>query len=134
MSAFQSHALDAIAFQLVAALEQYDEATGTMIAAWPDLEHYRSVSEQIEKIRMYSSALPDARVQWVELLIAHSELVHFLWRAQYGDSKAAREQIESVRDHHGDAIAALRNRCLRVIARSQQHGGGERLRPPPESA
>jgi hypothetical protein len=69
--------------------------------------------------------LPEIRVQWVELLIAHAELVHFLWRAQYGETQAAREQIDHVRDHHADAIKALRNRCLRVIARSHhQRGGG----------
>jgi hypothetical protein len=120
MSAIQSNALDAIAFQLAAALEQYDSDTAAMIESWPDLDRYRSVSDQIEKIRMYSSALPELRVQWVELLIAHAELVHFLWRVQHGDRQAAREQIGSVRDHHADAVVALRNRCIRLMARSHR--------------
>jgi hypothetical protein len=123
MSAHQASALDAIAFQLAAALETYDEETAAMMAAWPDLERYRAVSEQIERIRLFSSALPDVRVQWVELLIAHAELIHFLWREQYGDGQAAREQIASVREHHSDAIAALRARCLRLVARNQPRAG-----------
>jgi hypothetical protein len=122
MSAAQSNALDAIGFQLVAALEQYESDVTVMIATWPDLERYREVSEQVEKIRMYCSVLQDVRVQWVELLIAHSELVHFLWRAQYGRGGGAREHIDSVRAHHADAITALRNRCLRVMARPRPPG------------
>jgi hypothetical protein len=116
MSASDSHALDAVALQLRDALEQYDRETGDMIAGWPDLERYRAVSDQVEKIRMYSAALPELRVQWGELLIAHAELVHFLWKAQYGDPPAIDPYIASVRDHHSDAIAALRSRCTRLVA------------------
>jgi hypothetical protein len=117
MSANAANALDAIALQLVTALERYAQDTGRMIANWPDLELYRSVSEQIETIRMYAAALPDARVQWVELLIAHSELVHLLWRVQYGEGKAMPDTLQA-RLHHTDALAAMRNRCLRVVAAS----------------
>jgi hypothetical protein len=117
MSAHPANALDAIALQLVMALERYAQDTGRMIASWPDLELYRSVSDQIETIRMYAAALPDARVQWVELLIAHSELVHLLWRVQYGQGKAMADTLEA-RLHHTDALAAMRNRCLRVVAAS----------------
>jgi hypothetical protein len=120
MSAAPTEAFDAIALQLVGALEQYAGDTAAMILAWPDMDRYRDVSEQVEKIRMYSSALPDLRVQWVELLIAHSELVHLLWRAQYADDVHSRAEIARVREHHTDAVAALRNRCLRVVTRPPQ--------------
>jgi hypothetical protein len=88
-----------------------------MIAGWPDLERYRSVSGQIEQIRMYAAALPDARVQWVELLIAHAELVHLLWRVQYGETGLAMSDTLDARLHHTDAVAALRHRCQRLMAR-----------------
>lgn len=126
MSAVSSQARDAVALQLLAALEQYDADSGTMIAAWPDLERYRAVSDQVEMIRMYCSALPDVAVQWVELLIAHAELVHVLWRAQYGFARPAgsgpeqegpEAQLAAVRERHADAIAALRGRCIRSMAR-----------------
>ena len=113
MSAHPTNALDAIALQVVAALEVYAEDTAQMIGNWPDLERYRSVSEQIETIRMYVAALPDARVQWVELLIAHSELVHRLWRVQYGAGIDMSDTLEA-RLRHTDAVAAMRNRCLRM--------------------
>jgi hypothetical protein len=123
MSAHSTNVLDAIALQLVAALERYATDTAQMVANWPDFERYRSVSEQIEQIRMYASALPEARVQWVELLIAHSELVHLLWRVQYGSGLTMVETVD-VRVHHTDAVAALRNRCLRVVAEPRRQAAG----------
>ena len=117
MSASQGQARDAVALQLATALEKYDAATGAMVAGWPNLERYQEVSAQVETIRMYCNGLPELRVQWVELLIAHSELVHFLWRVQYGDQEAARAEIGGVREHHSDCVAALRKRCLRYLAR-----------------
>ena len=125
MSAHPTQAFDAIALQLVSALERYAADTAQMVADWPDFERYRSVSEQIEQIRMYASSLPEARVQWVELLIAHAELIHFLWRTQYGANRDALERIVAVRDHHADCIAALRNRCLRVAGRGACRPPGE---------
>ena len=116
MSASESHALDAIAFQLVAALDAYERDVGRMLSAWPDPELYRTVSEQVDQIRMYSSALPETRVQWVEVLIAHAELVHGLWRAQGdGPGEEARARMAAVRERHAAAVAALRQRCLRAL-------------------
>lgn len=120
MSAPQSEALDAVAFELVAALEKYDRDAGRMVEAWPDLDLYREVSDGIERIRTYCGAIAEVSVQWVELLVAHSELVHSLWRLQYGDGNATREQLVPVREHHGNAVAALRARCLRLLVPSRQ--------------
>ena len=120
MSASQAPALDAIAFQLLAALEKYDRDVAAMLESWPDLELYHAASKQIDEVRMYSSSLHDVRVQWVELLINHAELVHCLWRVEYGSQQVAREKAAEIREHHADAIAALRNRCLRVISWSSQ--------------
>lgn len=119
MSAPPTDALEAIALQMVAALEHYAADTAQMIAGWPDLERYRSVSDQIERIRMYASTLPEARVQWVELLIAHSELVHLLWRVQYGQLGMDMADTFDARVRHTDALAALRNRCQRIAAQAQ---------------
>ena len=113
MSAPEKSVLDAISLQLVNALERYATDIGQMVAHWPDMERYREVSNQIEQIRLYASVLPEARVQWVELLIAHAELVHLLWRVQYGKGGVTMDDTLHVRLHHTDALAALRSRCLR---------------------
>ena len=89
--------------------------TARMIEGWPDLDLYRDVSAQVDRIRLYSSSLQTARVQWVELLIAHAELVHVLWRGQYGGGQVEAGKLQAVRDHHANCIVALRESCLRSI-------------------
>ena len=84
MSASHRPALPVIAEQLSSALQHYDETISDMIEAWPDPERYHDVSLQIDEIRMYCSALDETRVQWVELLISHAEMIHLLWLSQYG--------------------------------------------------
>jgi hypothetical protein len=126
MSASEAPALDAIAMQLVAALDAYELDTATMIAAWPDLDHYAEVSEKVETIRMYCAALPEVSVPWVELLIAHAELIHHLWRVQYALVKVegAGDHLATVRERHAVAIVALRNRCLRAVGKPQRQAFG----------
>ena len=119
MSVPQDAAFDAIACQLIAALERYEQDSGRMIAAWPDLEAYGEASDTIERIRMYAGALPEVRVQWVELLIAHADLVHSLWRVQYRGEGEVASGLAQLRDHHSDCVAALRQRCLRILARQR---------------
>jgi hypothetical protein len=119
MTASAAPVLDAIAFQLVAALEQYDQDAEKLIRTWLDMDLYREVSQQIDCIRMYSSSLPEAQVQWVELSIVHAELVHCLWRSEYGaPGQPGCQPLADVRERHADCTAALRNRCLRLINRS----------------
>jgi hypothetical protein len=115
MSASHAPALDAIAFQLAAALEEYEHAADAMVNEWPDQDRYRTVSSQIETIRMYTSALPELRVPWVELLISHAELVHMLWKGHYGGGFP--EPLEAVCERHSYAMASLRSRCMRLLER-----------------
>lgn len=124
MSASGSPELDAIAFQLVAALEKYDEDAGRMVDTWLDMELYRSVSDQIEQIRLYSAALPRLSVPWVELLIAHAELVHSLWRLRFQHVEADRVRLEEVRARHSHCVAVLRSRCVRLLTAETSGQGG----------
>lgn len=118
MSASHAPALDAIAFQLAAALEKYDQDVTVMLETWLDMDCYHAVSEQIERIRMYSAALSVLSVHWVELLIAHAELVHSLWRLPFQEVDADRERLQQVRERHARCIESLRTRCLRLLART----------------
>ena len=120
MSASQAPALDAIAFQLAAALEQYDQDVTAMVDTWLDMDLYHQVSAQVERIRMYSAALPALSVHWVELLIAHAELVHSLWRLRFQEVEADRARLQQVRERHARCIASLRMRCLRLLARGDE--------------
>ncbi|HET8748176.1 MAG TPA: hypothetical protein VFM98_21440 [Ramlibacter sp.] len=116
MSAYEAPALDAMAFQLASALEQYDRDAARMVETWLDMEMYEQVSEEIEQIRMFCAPLPQLSVPWAELLIAHAELVHSLWRLRFRELESDRVQLAEVRARHGACIGALRARCLRMLA------------------
>ena len=113
MSARQAQAFDAIAFQLVAALERYESSAAAMVAGWMDMELYRTCGREIEEIRRYSAALPQLSVAWVELLIAHAELVQTLWRN--GQPGSDPKRLNDVLVHHKTCIQLLRGRALRHL-------------------
>jgi hypothetical protein len=116
MSASHAPALDAISLQLVATLERYERDSAVMVDTWLDMELYQRVSEQVEQIRMYCALLPQLSVQWVELLIAHAELVHSLWRLRFQEVAADRTQLQELRERHARCATALKMRCLRQLA------------------
>jgi len=120
MSGSQALALDAVALQLRAALDQYEADVNGMVDEWLDMERYHAVSEQIERIRQYSAALPALRVQWMELLIAHAELVHSLWRRRFQEVDADRQLLAQSRERHARCVQSLRERCLRMAARGPE--------------
>jgi hypothetical protein len=116
MSAFQSRALDSIAFQLAAALDEYDVKFDALMKAWPDMDLYHEASGGIDALRMYSAALPQLSVQYVSLLIAHAELVHCLW--QQSEGRGTGDALLQAKEDHRLAITVLRRRCLRLLAGS----------------
>jgi len=117
MTASHAPILDAVAFQLAAALERYESDVARMMDTWLDMDLYRDVSRQVEEIRMYSAALPQLSVAWVEVLIAHAELIHHMWRAQHARPAPGHEDFDAVLQRHGDAVKRLHDGCLRLLAR-----------------
>jgi hypothetical protein len=118
MSAFDYQALDAIASQLVNTLERYEADTDALVRGWPDMDRYRTVSEQIDQIRLYCTGLPTVSVQFVGLLIAHAELIHCLWKKT--NSPAASNEIGSALDQHRNGIADLRAKAERLLGTPAQ--------------
>lgn len=121
MSASDAPARDAIAFQLAMALDRYQQDVEAMVASWLDMDLYGQVSDEVEEIRGYCAALmPDVSVHWVELLIAHAELVHSLWRLRFREDSMDGERLREVRARHDGCVASLRARCLRLLANSHR--------------
>jgi hypothetical protein len=118
MSAFEAPAVDAIVLQLASALDGYERDVERMVETWLDMELYSQVSDEIEQIRVFAAALPQLSVPWVELLIAHAELVHSLWRLRFREQEIDRAMLEEVRTRHAACVALLRARCLRLLAHS----------------
>lgn len=114
MSASQAPALTAVAFQLAAALEAYEQEVAALLAAPVDPELYRRVSSRMDAMRMYAAALPSASVPWVELLIRHFELLHATWdRQQQGPEPA---DVPELQRQHRAAVQRLARECTQLIA------------------
>ena len=122
MSAHPQAQLDAIAFQLAATIESYEQHVEALLAAWPDMERYRTVSESIEEIRRYASALPVVSVQFVALLIAHTELVHALWKQSNDPGLAANRALPPARAQHAECTAVLRQKCKGLLRANTDSG------------
>lgn len=118
MSASQASALDAITFQLAAALESYGEDVDRLVDTWLDMDLYQAVTGKIEQIRALSAFLPGLAVQWVELLIVHAELVHALWRQHQGNAPQL-EELATLRGRHTECVRSLRCHCARELARKK---------------
>jgi hypothetical protein len=115
MSASQAHALTAIAFQLLAALENYEKDVAAMLHGPLDPEAYRRVSGHIDTMRMYAAALPALSVAWVEVMIRHFELTHGLWRVQRAPEAADLAQLHA---QLLDAVRRLSHKCVQLLTTS----------------
>ena len=112
MPASPAPASEAIASRLAAGLDDYQQGVDALVDAWPDPERYRAVTGQLDAIRKDAALLPQVRVLWVELLIAHAELMHALWALLARRSEAALFHVEELRIRHAECVAGLRRRCL----------------------
>jgi hypothetical protein len=116
MSASQAPSIDAAAFQLAAALDQYERDVAHLLASWLDVDRYHAVTGHVDRIRSFASVLPQVSVPWVELLIAHSELMHSLWRLRFAQDGTDRGMPAGVLARHAATVSAMRMHCLRLLA------------------
>lgn len=112
MSASQAQACSAIAFQLAAALDAYEEDVAALLRAPLDAEQYQRVSRQMDEMRMYAAALPTVSVAWVEVMIRHFELTHGLWRAQ--QVPTARD-LRRLQEGLSEAVLRLSGKCVQLM-------------------
>lgn len=114
---FPSHEAQqsAIAFQLAAALEQYEPCVDRLVARGYDPELYASMTKQFDQMRLYASSLPVVSVAWVALMISRFELTHTLWKHLKGEAEA---KLDDVHAQHKRDVAALKERCRRLITRN----------------
>lgn len=82
MSLPQGLARGAVASQLAATLQAYEQDVGVLARGPFDTESYERASRHMELMRLYASALPTLSASWVELMIRHFELTHGIWRLQ----------------------------------------------------
>jgi hypothetical protein len=115
MSASPQPALDAILAELATAVASYEQDVEALLAAWPDMERYRTVSDGIDAIRRHAAAVPPVSVAFVALLIAHTELIHALWQ-QTNDGRAGNARhVQQAREQHAQCAAGLRRQCRGLL-------------------
>jgi hypothetical protein len=115
MSASQAQALTAVAFQLAATLDSYDENVARLLRTPGDTDLYSRVSRQVDEMRMYAAALPPLSVAWVEVLIRHFEITHGFWRAQQDPGAV---DLHELRQRHQEAVERLSRKCVQLMPRA----------------
>lgn len=113
MSASDAHVLSAVAFQLAAAVDAYEELVAELVHSGFDPELYRRAGQQVDQMRMYAAALPPVSVSWVEVMIRHFELTHGLWRVQKDGSGVA--ELRTVHQQLQEALQRLSRLCAQMM-------------------
>ena len=114
---FPSHAAQesAIAFQLAATLDAYEQELGRLRLVQPAPDTLAQLAQHFDQMQLYAASLPQLSVSWVALLISRAEFTHDLWRAQ-GAPEPGNLQI--LLEQHKEAIDGLRSRCRRMLRRA----------------
>ena len=111
MSATFQPALPAIAFQLAAALEEYEAEFERMAGGEIDLEQAARLGQKLDAVRTYRGAFPTLAADMVDLLLCHSELMHDEWRTV----RLEPDERQALLDRHTRALQAMRNKCMKLF-------------------
>jgi hypothetical protein len=108
--------LTAIAFQLSAALENYQSCMDALDNPWSDRECYEELNRKFDDVRMLKGAIPQLSVPMVEVFIAHVELMEGLWLAG-SPTGAGQCDLRALRSRHTQAVESMREQCVRIFTR-----------------
>jgi len=117
MSVTHAPLVTAVAFQLSAALENYQMHVDELKNPWAQAAQYNAVSRVFDEVRMLKGALPELSVDMVEVLICHVELMKALWLSNATPPESDNAALDELRDKHRQAVATMRDHCLRVFSR-----------------
>lgn len=121
MTSPSASSLNALAFDLATALDQYEQDVEDLVRAWPDPDRYKRVNESMDKVRTSAAALPRLSVRAVELLIAHAELAQTLWDS-VDPRLPTEEAVGPVVEQHRSCVYRLREACLTIMATTHRCG------------
>ena len=113
MSASAAPELSAIAFQLAAALDAYEQDVAQLARGPFDVDVYQRVSGHMDRMRMYAASLPSVSGAWGEVLIRHFELTHGIWRLQKDAATAG--ELAHLHAQLREAVRRLAQRCVQLI-------------------
>ena len=113
MAAFDQPVLSAIAFQLAASLDAYEQDIARLVRGPFDLEAYQRASRHMDQMRLYAATVPMVSVAWVEVMIRHFELTHGIWRLQKDPADCVDLQV--LHERLRDALQRLSRKCVQLI-------------------
>ena len=112
---FPSHSPEqaAVASQLRAELTDYEAGLGRLLERRWDPELYRTLSDQFDRIQMYTQSLPRLAATWSELLISRVDLMHALWTVRAPTRINGR--VVAFHARHKMRIEEARAKCAEYI-------------------
>ena len=113
MSVSQAPALSAIAFQLAAALDAYEQDIAQLVRGPFDPDAYERARRDMDQMRMYAAALPSLSVAWVEVMIRHFELTHGIWRLQKDPEDGC--DLQQLQLQLRSAVQRLARQCVQLM-------------------
>ena len=113
---FPSHSPQqaAIASQLSTELAGYEEGLHQLLERRWDPDLYRTLSDQFDRIQMYTDALPRLASTWTELLISRVDLMHALWTVRAPTRINGR--VVALHARHKSMIEQVRSKCSSYVA------------------
>ena len=117
MSVAHAPILTAVAFQLSAALENYQMHVDDLVNPWSQTAQYDLVGKVFDEVRMLKGALPDLSGDMVEVVICHVELMKALWLANTTPPERDAAEVDELREKHREAVETMREHCVRVFSR-----------------
>jgi hypothetical protein len=113
MAASDAPALSAIAFQLAASLDAYEQDIARLVRGPFDTDAYHRVSRHMDQMRMYAASLPVLSVAWVEVMIRHFELTHGIWRLQKNPDEGT--DLRQLQLQLRAAVQRLARQCVQLM-------------------
>lgn len=114
MSASHVPALSAIAFQLAAALDAYEQDVAVLVRVGFDPDVYQRASRRMDEMRLYAASLPSVSVAWVEVMIRHFELLHGIWNGVQDPARNPAE-LQALHAELRGAVQRLSRKCVQLM-------------------
>ena len=114
---FPSHAEQkiAIALQLAACLDAYEQDLDKLPLDSASAERHAALADRFDEMQMYATSLPELSVSWLTLMISRAEFTHNVWLAR---ERGRAGGLQLLLDEHRDALEGMRARCARMARRA----------------
>ena len=108
--------VQALASELSRVLNQYQADVDELVSHKLETPVHRRVSADIDRIRRCSAPVPELSVPTTAVLIAHSEVIYALWRAEFREPPISADEVARILAEHHACVQRLIRCCERYLA------------------